>query len=88
MAKVKKTKQTILTGEGINQHTLYGNFLTENEITDFCEIDVKKDSVLKHEEPNGNFAEHKGLNVGKGKWIMGVQIEFHPFSQNISRIWD
>lgn len=88
MAKRKKTKQTILKGEGANQHTLYGSFLTEETLTDFAEISVKEDSVLKHEEPNGNFAEHKGLQVEQGNWVMGRQVEYNPFSQSVSRVWD
>ena len=88
MAKRKKTKQTILKGEGINQHTLYGNFYMEDNPTDFAEISVKEDSILKHEEPNGNFAEHKGLQVEKGEWVMAIQIEYNPFNQSVSRVWD
>jgi predicted SAM-dependent methyltransferase len=89
MAKRKKTKQTILKGSsGGNQHTLYGSFSTEDTLTDFAEISVKEDSVLKHEEPNGNFAEHKGLQVEQGNWVMGRQVEYNPFSQSVSRVWD
>jgi len=88
MAKRRKTKQTILKGEGANQHTLYGNFSTEATLTDFAEISVKADSVLKHEEPNGKFAEHKGLQVEQGNWVMGRQVEYNPFSQSVSRVWD
>jgi predicted SAM-dependent methyltransferase len=88
MAKRKKTKQTILKGEGANQHTLYGSFSTEDTLTDFAEISVKENSVLKHEEPNGNFAEHKGLQVEQGNWVLGKQIEYNPFNATISRVWD
>jgi hypothetical protein len=88
MGKRKKSKQTILKGEGANQHTLYGSFSSEATLTDFAEISVKADSVLKHEEPNGKFAEHKGLQVEQGNWVMGRQVEYNPFSQNVSRVWD
>jgi hypothetical protein len=88
MAKRKKTKQTILKGEGANQHTLYGSFSTEDTLTDFAEISVKENSVLKHEEPNGNFAEHKGLQIEQGNWVMGRQVEYNPFDQKVSRVWD
>lgn len=83
-----KTRQTILKGEGANQHTLYGSFQIEDEPTEFSSISVKADSVLKHEQPNGSFAEHKGLQVEKGNWIMARQIEWNPFSQSVSRVWD
>ena len=83
----KKTKHTLLKGEGTNQHTLYGNFqITENG--DFTEVAVKQESNLQHEEPNGKFAEHNTLIVDKGKWVMGKQVEFNPFENTISRVWD
>lgn len=83
----KKTKHTLLKGEGINQHTLYGSFSIDekNELT---ELDVLKDSVLQHEEPNGKFAEHFSLTIETGKWVMGKQVEFNPFSKKITRVWD
>ena len=83
-----KTRQTILKGEGANQHTLYGSFQIEDEPTEFASISVKADSVLKHEQPNGSFAEHKGLQVDKGNWVMGRQIEWNPFDQRVSMVWD
>lgn len=88
MAKRKQKRKVILFGEGKNQHTLYGNFYMEDNHTDFAEISVKEDSTLKHEEPNGNFAEHKGLQIEKGDWVMGVQVEYSPFNQSVSRVWD
>lgn len=86
--KTKKTKQTILKGEGINQHTLYGKFSSEDNHSFFNEIDVLSDTELRHEQPNGQFAEHNTLKVTKGKWIMGKQVEYNPFKRSISQIWD
>ena len=83
-----KTRQTILKGQGANQHTLYGEFLIDEQPTAYAELSVKKDSVLKHEQPNGSFAEHKGLQVEKGNWVMGRQVEYNPFDQRISQVWD
>ena len=88
MAKRKTAKQTLLKGEGANQHTLYGEFLIDEQPTAYAELSVKKDSVLKHEQPNGSFAEHKGLQVKKGNWVMGRQVEYNPFDQRISQVWD
>lgn len=90
MAKTKtKKKQVILNGSsGGNQHTLYGSFSIEENPTDFAKISVKEDSLLKHEETNGNFAEHKTLKVEKGDWIFAKQVEYNPFDQSINRIWD
>ena len=83
-----KKKQTILKGEGINQHTLYGNFKSEESHTFFGEIQVLEDTELRHEQPNGSFAEHNTLKVDKGRWIMGKQVEYNPFRQSISHVWD
>jgi hypothetical protein len=86
--KTTHTKKTILVGEGINQHTLYGKFVTEEQTNDFADILVKEESVLRHEEPNGNFAEHKALKIEQGNWVMGRQVEYNPFSQSVTRVWD
>lgn len=84
----QKTKHTLLKGEGTNQHTLYGDFLVE-EVLDFPAVEVKKDSVLKHEQPDGSFSnEHKGLQIERGQWSMGKQIEYNPFEGRITQVWD
>jgi len=88
MAKKKQSKFTLLKGEGIHQHTLYGDFRIDTE-TEFAQIEVSKESLLKHEKPNGQFSnEHKALQVEKGGWVMGKQVEYNPFNQLISNIWD
>mgnify|MGYP003331428375 CR=1 FL=1 len=87
--KTKKTKHTLLKGEGVNQHTLYGNFAIDESQSDFTDVLVEKDSLLKHEKPDGSFSnEHRTLLVEKGDWVMGKQVEFNPFDQKITRIWD
>ena len=87
--KRKVKKQTLLKCEGANQHTLYGEFAIEKETTDFADLVVKKDSLLKHEMPNGAWSnEHQTLAVEKGNWVMGKQVEYNPFDQKISQIWD
>jgi hypothetical protein len=87
--QTKLTKHTLLKGEGINQHTLYGGFSMDIEVADFPQIKVIKDSVLKHEKPNGEFSnEHKALQVSKGNWVMGKQVEYNPFKRTISQVWD
>jgi hypothetical protein len=86
---MKKTnKHTLLKGEGINQHTLYGDFAVDTEATDYARLVVDKDSVLRHETPSGQFAEHKALGVDKGNWSMGKQVEYNPFDNRVSRVWD
>lgn len=87
---MKKTenKKVILKGEGINQHTLYGKFKVDEEHNFFSEIDVLQDCELKHEQPNGSFAEHNTLKIEKGNWVLGKQVEYNPFKRTISQIWD
>ena len=84
-----KNKKTLLVGEGINQHTLYGDSMVADTINDFAEVKVKDTSFLKHEQPSGAWSnEHKTLQVEKGDWKMGKQVEYNPFSQQVSRVWD
>jgi hypothetical protein len=83
----KKTKHTLLVGEGVHQHTLYGKFEIGTQ-TEFTDVDVLEESLLKHEHPSGKFGEHQTLQVEKGDWVMGKQVEFNPFEQKITRIWD
>lgn len=83
----KKKKHTLLKGEGANQHTLYGNFEID-ENTEFTNLKVTKDGILKHEEPNGSFAEHNALQIEQGNWVMGRQVEYNPFKNEVTRIWD
>lgn len=87
MKKKNKNKHTLLKGEGVHQHTLYGDFTIE-EKTDFSELSLTEDSVLRHEHPNGSFGEHQPLQIEKGKWVMGKQVEYNPFTRTISRVWD
>ena len=87
--KTKKKKHTLLKGEGVNQHTLYGNFAIDESQSDFTDVLVEKDSLLKHEKPDGSFSnEHRTLLVEKGDWVMGKQVEYNPFSRQVTRIWD
>ena len=84
-----KQKHTLLVGEGVHQHTLYGTFSINENQNDFNDISVMEESLLKHEKPNGSFSnEHQTLQVEKGDWVMGKQVEYNPFNQTISRIWD
>jgi hypothetical protein len=86
MKKLKK--HTLLKGEGINQHTLYGDFKIGDE-TDFMKVEVTEESLLKHEQPNGMFSnEHQTLKIEKGNWVMGKQVEYNPFERTITQIWD
>lgn len=81
-------KQVLLKGKGGHQHAIYGNVKTDEKIGDFAELQIKGKALLKHEKPNGDFGEHKTLEVESGSWVMGLQIEFNPFKRTISQIWD
>jgi hypothetical protein len=82
-----KKKHTLLKGEGANQHTLYGDFKVGKQ-TEFTDVVVENDSELKHEQPDGSFAEHNTLQVEKGNWVMGKQVEYNPFSKQVTQVWD
>jgi hypothetical protein len=84
----KSNNKIILKGSGANQHTLYGEFKMEDKQPDFAEVIVLKETVLKHEQPDGSFGEHNALKVDKGEWVMGRQVEYNPFKQTISQVWD
>lgn len=85
--KNKQKKHILLKGEGVNQHTLYGDFQIE-EKEEFSELSLNSNGVLRHEQPDGSFGEHQPLQIQKGNWVMGRQVEYNPFNQNISRVWD
>jgi hypothetical protein len=83
------TRKTILLGEGKNFHSLVGKFEMEDTITDYAPIKVKETSSLHHEQREGVWSEeHKTLLVDKGNWVLGIQKEYNPFSQSVSRVWD
>jgi hypothetical protein len=82
-----KKKHTLLKGEGANQHTLYGDFKV-GEQTEFTDVVVEKDSELKHEQPDGSFAEHNTLQVEKGNWVTGRQVQYNPFDRKVTQVWD
>lgn len=84
---IKKQKHTLLLGEGIHQHTLVGDFQID-EKPSFTNLVVDKPSQLKHEKPDGTFGEHETLPIEAGNWSMGKQVEYNPFDNNITEIWD
>jgi hypothetical protein len=77
---VKNTKDDI--------HTLNGNANVNDVVEDFVEIDVLKDTELKHQTADEKFGEHNTLKLDKGLWITGKQVEFNPFDGKVSRVWD
>ena len=45
---INKKKHTLLLGEGIHQHTLYGDFNIDTTMEEFTEFEVNKNSLLQH----------------------------------------
>lgn len=80
-------KIVVLKGEGENQHVLYAECKVEIQ-DEFSKFIITKDGILKHEKPNGSFAEHQSLKIEKGFWIQGKQVEYNPFEQKVTNIWD
>lgn len=82
----------LLKGKTGNQHSLYGKIKVEDENSDFQIIRLEEDCELRHENPNGSFAQndepHHTLKVEAGTWVKGKQIEYNPFKGTISQIWD
>lgn len=77
----KGEKRTVLLkGEGENRHVLYGDSVVSRG-TSFRSVRMKADGLLRHEDPEGRHAEHWSLRIRKGEWVMGMQVEFDPFSR-------
>ena len=81
-------RKVILLGEGIHQHTLYGKFESETHSNEIEVLTVEEDSELRHETPGRKPAEHKTLSIDKGMWVVGKQVEYNPFTREVSRVWD
>jgi hypothetical protein len=78
-----QNREVLLTGEGVNQHTLYGEFSRNDD-----SIVVDNECQLRHETPSGKFAEHNTLLVQQGTWVLGRQVEYNPLDRKVQRVWD
>jgi hypothetical protein len=97
-------KKTLIVGNGGHQHDLIGKISvkhTEDDIhilngntsvndveDDFIQVNVLEDTLLKHQTKEGKFGEHNTLELEKGLWVSGKQVEFNPFDGKVSRVWD
>ena len=88
MNLVKKNKHVMLFGEGSHLHMLHGDFKIDVDAKEFSTLVVTKDCELRHETPSGSFAEHNTLIIDKGNWAMGKQVEFNPFTREVSNVFD
>lgn len=85
----KQKRKVILKGEGVHQHALVGEFKTEKEIGEFLDLEVLIPSELRHETPSREYpAEHHTLQIDAGRWRQGKQVEYNPFEQRITAVWD
>ena len=58
-------------------------------VADFPTINIKEPTMLIHEKPNGGWSgEHKTLPIAVGGYVQAMQVEYNPFSQSVSRVWD
>jgi hypothetical protein len=88
MEKVETQKIVILEGEGTHRHVILGETIFNDHQAGFNTIRLKDDAVLGHETPHGAPGEHRSLPLEKGTWVMGRQVEFDPFEQRVTQIWD
>ena len=90
----KKEKKILLKGEGMHQHALVGIFDKEGIFLNGYDKDespsliVSETCMLVHEKPDGTSGEHKTLEVEAGKYQMGAQVEYNPFTGEITGVWD
>lgn len=74
----------ILIKGNTHYHVLYGNF-EENQDS----ITILEDCLLKHENSKGDFSnEHFTLEIEPGLWQQSTQMEFNPFDNTTSKVWD
>jgi hypothetical protein len=88
MEKVETQKIVILEGEGTHRHVILGEALKQYHPDGFNTLRLKDDAVLRHETPQGTPGEHRSLPLEKGTWVMGRQVEFDPFEQRVTQVWD
>lgn len=84
-------RNVILVGEGTHRHVLYGD-ADFNEGGRLRGFDLLKDGFLRHEDLDGEAAEHRTLAVEAGCWAMGMQMEYNPFAfegqVRLTPVWD
>ena len=88
MENKSQQRTEVLKGEGVNSHILYGEAEISQSEGSYETIELREPGLLRHEDPNGNHAEHQTLFVESGRWVMGRQVEFNPFDRKITRVWD
>jgi len=81
---MKNNKKTLIQGLN-NSHILYGDFLfIEQENS----LEVKQDSLLKHQDSVNNQADHYTLTIPKWLYEIAKQVEYNPFTQTVEGIFD
>lgn len=84
-------KNFIPVGRGSNAHVLYGD-ADFNDGGRMRGFEMLSDGILRHEDMDGQPADHKTLAVEKGCWVIGRQVEFDVFAYDgmggITEVWD
>lgn len=87
---MKTTKKLlILKGEGRHEHVLEAEEITYPETEQLSEVHVGKGGLLTHVDPaTGKPAEHNTIPLEQGTWLVGRQVEYNPFDNSISNVFD
>lgn len=87
---MKTTKELlILKGEGRHEHVLVADKIEYVEGDQLSEICVGRNGQLTHVDPlTKSPAEHNTIPVEEGTWLVGRQVEFNPFDNTISGVFD
>lgn len=92
MKKNTTKKLLILKGEGIHEHVLEADMIEHPERKEgdrLSEIHVGKNGMLTHVNPvTGKPAEHNTIPMEEGTWLVGRQVEYSPFDQSITNVFD
>jgi hypothetical protein len=86
--KMKQTKKLlILRGEGANSHVLVGE-ISHPDTDQLSEIHVGAGGLLTHVDPQERPAEHHAIPVEEGTWLVGRQVEYSPFDNSVTNVFD
>lgn len=88
--KFKTSKKLlILKGEGRHEHVLEAVEIVHEDTQTLSEVHVGDGGVLTHIDPaTGKKGEHNFIPLEKGTWCIGRQVEYSPFDNSISNVFD
>lgn len=85
-----KQKVLILKGEGRHEHVLEADVLEYDKKEErLSSVTVGPNGLLTHVDPlTGDLAEHNTIPLEEGTWLVGRQVEWQPFENTISGVFD